>query len=209
MKQLCYATVSIAALALAACGGAQADNSTNPAETVSVKASNSASDAASASAPASGSASQSSSASGSASGSAPAGSAVSPDERNAAIYAAIALAEQEAGGTAVSIDDEDMDEAWEVDVLLADTTVKEVHVSFDGKSVLRTENDDDHDDEQQPQGSLVDAIKAAVANTPGAVDDAEWEDDDSGHWKVEIDKTSGGDDIELRVDPAGNVTKED
>lgn len=117
------------------------------------------------------------------------------------VQQAIQLAEGEGGGTAYKIDDEDDDQAWEVDVLLPDGTAKEVKVDRAGQTVLGTEDDDDADIQQLPSSTLMDAISAAVAHTPGVLDDAELDDEDGRLvWKVSLDQTESGDDFEIRFD---------
>lgn len=119
------------------------------------------------------------------------------------IQRAIQLAETESGGVAYKIDDEDNDDAWEVDVLLPDGTGMEVKVDRAGQNVLETENDDDADVTELPSTTLMDAISAAVAHIPGVLDDAELDDEDGRVvWKVELDQTADGDDVELHLDAA-------
>lgn len=114
---------------------------------------------------------------------------------------AIALAESEGGGIAFKIDDEDDDRAWEIDVLLPDGTTAEVKVDAEGRTVLSTEKDDDNPDHPLPSTTLLDGINAALAHTPGVLDDAELDDDnDLIVWKVEIDQSANGDDVEVYVD---------
>lgn len=113
---------------------------------------------------------------------------------------AIALAESETGGTAYEIDDEDNDTAWEIDVLLPDGTAKEVKVNREGTEVLKVE-DESTEHTQLPSTTLMDAIRAALDHTPGVLDDAELDDEDGQIvWKVEVDKTDSGDDVDLYLD---------
>lgn len=119
------------------------------------------------------------------------------------IQRAIQLAETESGGVAYKIDDEDNDDAWEVDVLLPDGTGMEVTVDHEGTEVLGTEADDDPDVTELPSTTLLDAISAAIAHTPGTLDDAELDEEDGRLvWKVELDATANGDDFEIHLDPA-------
>lgn len=119
------------------------------------------------------------------------------------IGAAIQLAEAESGGVAYKIDDENDDRAWEIDVLLPDGTGMEVTVDHEGTEVLGTEADDDPDVTELPSTTLLDAISAAIAHTPGTLDDAELDEEDGRLvWKVELDATANGDDFEIHLDPA-------
>ncbi|MET4076868.1 PepSY domain-containing protein [Janibacter sp. UYMM211] len=76
---------------------------------------------------------------------------------------------------------------------------------------VRTEEAEHADDEDRAAAAsklpIEQAIDASVPHTPGAVDDAAWDDDDQGAWEVEIISNSDNREIELRVDPAtGDVT---
>lgn len=118
------------------------------------------------------------------------------------IEQAIAAAEAEAGGVAFAIDDEDGDDAWEIDVLLADGTTTEIEVERQNFTVVDVDPDDDRADiTTMPGTTLLEAINAALAHTPGTLDDAELDDEDGRIvWKVEIDGTASGDDVELYLD---------
>lgn len=122
---------------------------------------------------------------------------------------AIDTAEEEAGGTAYEIDDQDRDGTWEVDVAVDGRSV-EVTVSEDGSSVVRTEDDDLDDDDRAGLAAatitLQDAIRLAVDEVGGVLDDAELEEDDGTHsWQVEVDGTDRGDDVEVNVSVEGEV----
>lgn len=125
------------------------------------------------------------------------------DEHNAAALRAIATAERSENGRAYEIDDEDDDNTWEVDVMVGDRSI-EVNVSGDGNTVISRDDDDDADDDDRArldraQISLTQAIEAALAEVPGALDDAELDDeDDRDVWEVSID-VSGDDDVEVYV----------
>lgn len=126
---------------------------------------------------------------------------------------AIDTAEEHAGGTAYEIDDQDEDGTWEVDVRVEDRSV-EVTVDQDGVSVVGTEEDDLDDDDRAALDaattSLQDAIGIAVDEVGGVLDDAELDDDNgTAYWKVELDGTDGGDDIEVRVSLSGEVLQSD
>ncbi|WP_022923088.1 PepSY domain-containing protein [Ornithinimicrobium pekingense] len=128
---------------------------------------------------------------------------------------AVATAEDEAGGTAYEIDDQDDDGSWEVDVAVGDRSV-EVTVSEDGLTVVGTEDDDLDDDDRtavEAAGTtLADAIETAVTEVGGTLDDAELEEEDGAWlWKVTVDGAdSGDDDVDVLVDvSSGEVVSTD
>lgn len=125
---------------------------------------------------------------------------------------AIAAAEDEAGGTAYEIDDQEQDGSWEVDVAVGDRSV-EVTVDADG-AVTRTDDDDlDGDDRAGLDAAtitLVEAIELAIGEVGGVLDDAELEEDDGTHyWEVSLDGTDRGDDVEVKVSVTGEVLETD
>lgn len=119
-----------------------------------------------------------------------------------AVLAAIKAAEKEADGTAYEVDDQDEDGTWEVDLAKGDRSI-EVDVAEDGTA--RTDDDDDLDDDDRDgikaaKITVGDAIEAALEEVDGAFDDVELEEEGGTHfWEVTIDST-GGDDVEVRVD---------
>lgn len=127
---------------------------------------------------------------------------------------AIDTAEKEAGGTAYEIDDQDRDGTWEVDVAVDGSSV-EVTVSEDGRSVVRTEDDGALDDDDKAglakaTITLQDAIRLAIDEVGGVLDDAELEEENGTHyWEVEVDGTDRGDDIEVNVSVEGKVLSVD
>ena len=126
---------------------------------------------------------------------------------------AIASAETETAGTAYEIDDQDDDGTWEVDVRVDDRSV-EVTVSADGTTVVSTEEDDlDSDDRDALDAAsitLVEAIKIAVQEVGGVLDDAELEEEDGTYgWEISLDGTDSGDDIEVLVSIDGQVLRTD
>lgn len=129
------------------------------------------------------------------------GTQINVDELNAWALAAIATAEESAGGAALKIDDDNDDQVWEVDVLSGDKVV-EITVDREGLTVVDTQDDGAADeDDRAAAGDLVKAINAALASTPGALDNAELDEEDGAAvWKVELDRTNVGDDVEIRVD---------
>lgn len=128
---------------------------------------------------------------------------VDAETRNAGALAAIATAEQAAGGTAYEIDDEDDDQTWEVDVMVGDRSV-EVKVSGDGQTAQGQTDDDDADSDDKArldraQTTLTQGIEAALEEVPGALDDADLDDENNVDvWKVTID-TADNDDVEVYV----------
>ncbi len=138
--------------------------------------------------------------------------AATPEDLTAAALAAIATAEEHAGGTAYAIDDPDRDNTWEVDVATGDSAV-EVEVDIAGSDVVRTENDDlDPDDRRALDDatiSLPDAIERTMAEADGTFDDAELdEEDDRYRWSVSVDRGSR-DSVDYWVDmQSGEVTPE-
>lgn len=117
----------------------------------------------------------------------------------------VATAEDEAGGTAYEIDDQDEDGTWEVDVAKDGKTSVEVDVSADGSKVVSTDDDDDLDSEDRraldaAKITVTEAVEAAMEEADGTFDDVELETEDGKHfWEVSLDGPSG-DDTEVRVD---------
>lgn len=117
------------------------------------------------------------------------------------VLAAIAAAEEEAGGTAYEVDDQDEDGTWEIDVSTGDRSV-EVEVASDGTATAGEEEDLDDDDRAGLEAAKVDlaqAITTALEEVDGTFDEAELEkEQDAHHWKVSIDVN--GDDRDVLVD---------
>lgn len=135
------------------------------------------------------------------------------DDLTAAALAAIATAQEETGGTAYEIDDEDEDGTWKVDVRVGDRSV-EVTVSADGASVVGTEEDDlDSEDAAGLDAAtitLTEAVETAVAEVGGVLDDAELDEEDGTHaWKITVDGADAGDDVEVLVSVTGEVLRTD
>lgn len=141
-------------------------------------------------------------------------SATDAGDLTAAALLAIGTAEEETGGTAYEIDDQDDDGSWEVDVALDGRSI-EVTVSADGTSVLATEDDDDLDDDDRAgldaaSITLQEAIQVAVDEVGGVLDDAELEEEDGQHyWEVSVDTTEGDDDVDVEVSVDGRVLSVD
>lgn len=131
------------------------------------------------------------------------------------LWAAISTAEEDAGGTAYEVDDQDDDGTWEIDVAVGDRSI-EVTVTSDGAEVVGTDDDDDLDDDDRraldaATITIQDAITTALNEVPGTFDDAELDEEDgSFHWEISIDATDGDDDVEVYVDvESGDVVRVD
>lgn len=127
--------------------------------------------------------------------------------------AAIDTAEAENGGTAHQIDFDDNNH-WEIDVIGSDREW-EYHVSADGSTIEKTEEDDLDDDDrreiQEAEVSLIEALEIALDHTAGTIDDAELDEDDGSlRWEVEIHVDGSDDSRELSVDAkSGDVSEDD
>lgn len=131
-----------------------------------------------------------------------------------AAEAAVSTAESAVDGAqAYSIELED-DETWSVDVL-AGTSSTEVDVSADGSEVLRSEADDDHEDEERREldaasVTIVEALEAALGAVEGTIDSADL-DEENGTvvWEIEI-RTGEGKEVDVVVDAAsGEIVRTD
>lgn len=134
------------------------------------------------------------------------------EDQLALLEAVIAVAEDEAGGTAYEIDDQDDDSSWEVDVAVDDRSI-EVTVSEDGQVVGTEEDDLDGDDRDALAAAtitIVDAAATALGEVDGTLDDIELDEEDGTFaWEVTID-TADEDDVEVYVDvTTGEVIRVD
>lgn len=124
----------------------------------------------------------------------------------AGALAAIALAEEETGGTAFEIDD--TDGGWEVEVAL-DARKIEVKTDLDGTEVREVEREGRLDDEDRAglraaTITLTEAIEIAVAEAPGTFEDAELDDEGDGFaWEITL--ADDGIDREVYVDVDGGA----
>lgn len=138
-----------------------------------------------------------------------------PEARNDAALAAIetATGAVEGEGTAYEIDDDGMDDNWEVSVLVGDRS-HDVTVSADGQGVVEQSDEAAEDEDvQRLEGATIelsDAIERALEEVPGTLDDAELtEEDGVVAWEVSID-TQENDDVEVYIDVTnGEVHKVD
>ncbi|HLS48650.1 MAG TPA: PepSY domain-containing protein [Actinomycetaceae bacterium] len=129
---------------------------------------------------------------------------------NAGVFAAIELAESEAGGTAFEINrEDDEEEGWEVSVAVGDDEV-DVHLDPAGTEVLRTDRDDDLDDDERDALAaatitMADAIRIAFDEVDGALDDVDL-DDENGTFAWEVNFEG---DTEVYVAVTGEVLRVD
>lgn len=130
------------------------------------------------------------------------GPSASPDTAGD-VYAAIGLAEAEAGGTAFEVDrEDDHGEGWEVSVAVGEEEV-DVHVDLAGTEVLGTDRDDDLDPDERAALAaagitLADAIRTALAEVDGVLEDVDLDaEDGTPVWEVSIEH-----DAEVHVEVA-------
>ncbi|SRR5690625_4294602 len=126
------------------------------------------------------------------------------------VFAAIELAEAELGGTAFEVDREDSPAGWEITVAVDNREV-DVDVDQSGTEVLRTDDGDDLDDDDRAaldsaQVTLTDAIRTALDEAGGTLDDVTLDEEDGTvAWEVGLD-----DDVDVYVDVAtGEVLRVD
>lgn len=213
-------TIALAVLAtagLAACGADDTADAPEPAVTVAgpseVAPSPSASDAPESATPSPGSESPAPVES----VSPPSGArlvAGSVEDASLARELALAHVATEAGadGVVIGQDLEDRDNRWDVDVLAGDQ-VYEIKVRTTDESTATDERESADDEDRAAAAASVtveQAIDAALAHTPGIIEDVKWEDDDRTGWRVDVAPTGQDDDVELHVDPStAAVTPED
>ena len=145
---------------------------------------------------------------------APAPGSTSPgtaEDAKSARDLAVGHIQKEAGaeGVVIAQDLEDRTGKWDVDVLLGeDLHQVKVNTADGGAKTDETEKADDEDRAAGASEVTIEkAIDAALADTPGIVEDASWEDDNS-QWQVEIVPEGEKNEIEVLVDPAtGEVSK--
>lgn len=130
------------------------------------------------------------------------GPSASPDTAGD-VYAAIGLAEAEAGGTAFEVDrEDDHGGGWEVSVAVGEEEV-DVHVDLAGTEVLGTDRDDDLDPDERAALAaagitLADAIRTALAEVDGVLEDVDLDaEDGTPVWEVSIEH-----DAEVHVEVA-------
>lgn len=135
------------------------------------------------------------------------GAAGASEGLTALALSAIATAEDEVGGTAYAIDDQDDDGTWEIDLRVGDRS-HEVTVAQDGASGVEKNEEDDLDDDDRAgldaaTITIAEAIEIAIDEVGGVLDDAELGEDDGRHsFEVTLDGTDRGDDVDVKIDVA-------
>ncbi|MGO1661710.1 MAG: PepSY domain-containing protein [Canibacter sp.] len=123
-----------------------------------------------------------------------------------AALTAIRTAEAEVdGGKASEIDFENEENEWEVTVLTESQSI-EIHIQDDGSSVVKTDDPEspETDDWQRLGEAQVDfgtALKSAIADTAGTIDEANIDDHKSGTvWEIDIYPEGTTESVQLLVD---------
>lgn len=120
-----------------------------------------------------------------------------------AAHAAIDLAEKEIGGKAIEIDFDD-EKTWELTVLKG-SEEHEVEINAEGTEVLKKEKDDDQADKEdvdalkKAKTSLKDALKKAIDEQAGTIDEADLDTDGQPTWSVEIYPEGKTDSVDVYV----------
>ena len=120
-----------------------------------------------------------------------------------AAHAAIDLAEKEIGGKAIEIDFDD-EKTWELTVLKG-SEEHEVEINAEGTEVLKKEKDDDQaykedvDALKKAKTSLKDALKKAIDEQAGTIDEADLDTDGQPTWSVEIYPEGKTDSVDVYV----------
>ena len=120
-----------------------------------------------------------------------------------AAHAAIDLAEKEIGGKAIEIDFDD-EKTWELTVLKG-SEEHEVEINAEGTEVLKKEKDDDEAEREdvdalkKAKTSLKDALKKAIDEQAGTIDEADLDTDGEPTWSVEIYPEGKTDSVDVYV----------
>ena len=120
-----------------------------------------------------------------------------------AAQAAIDLAEKEIGGKAIEIDFDD-EKTWELTVLKG-SEEHEVEINAEGTEILKKEKDDDQADKEdvdalkKAKTSLKDALKKAIDEQAGTIDEADLDTDGEPTWSVEIYPEGKTDSVDVYV----------
>lgn len=135
---------------------------------------------------------------------------------NSAVFDAIDLAEQDAGGTVFEVEHEDRPDSqgvWEIEVAVDDQEM-ELLINFEGTEVLDSKLDGTLGDEEREglntaEVGVADAIRTALEEVEGTFDEAELEREGDGFvWEIEIEQ--GPDDTEVDIDVvSGDVVRVD
>ena len=120
-----------------------------------------------------------------------------------AAHAAIDLAEKEIGGKTIEIDFDD-DKTWELTVLKG-TEEHEVEINAEGTEIIKKEKDDDEAEREdvdalkKAKTSLKDALKKAIDEQAGTIDEADLDTDGEPTWSVEIYPEGKTDSVDVYV----------
>lgn len=120
-----------------------------------------------------------------------------------AAQAAIDLAEKEIGGKAIEIDFDD-EKTWELTVLKG-SEKHEVEINAEGTEIVKKEKDDDQADKEdvdalkKAKTSLKDALKKAIDEQAGTIDEADLDTDGEPTWSVEIYPEGKTDSVDVYV----------
>lgn len=120
-----------------------------------------------------------------------------------AAQAAIDLAEKEIGGKAIEIDFDD-EKTWELTVLKG-SEEHEVEINAEGTEIVKKEKDDDQADKKdvdalkKAKTSLKDALKKAIDEQAGTIDEADLDTDGEPTWSVEIYPEGKTDSVDVYV----------
>ncbi|MFD1212053.1 PepSY domain-containing protein [Arthrobacter sp. GCM10027362] len=131
------------------------------------------------------------------------GAATRPTDGRSAVEAAEAAITD---GRAVGIDFSNRRQAWKVSVVGGDTEY-EVLVSADGREVLDRKNDgsaepDDRSGLEAASTGLADALRTALDEVPGTLDEASLDEEDGKPvWEIEIDGANGSS-TRVKIDAA-------
>ena len=120
-----------------------------------------------------------------------------------AAQAAIDLAEKEIDGKAIEIDFDD-EKTWELTVLKG-SEEHEVEINAEGTEIVKKEKDDDEAEREdvdalkKAKTSLKDALKKAIDEQAGTIDEADLETGGEPTWSVEIYPEGKTDSVDVYV----------
>lgn len=120
-----------------------------------------------------------------------------------AAQAAIDLTEKEIDGKAIEIDFDD-EKTWELTVLKG-SEKHEVEINAEGTEIVKKEKDDDQADKKdvdalkKAKTSLKDALKKAIDEQAGTIDEADLDTDGEPTWSVEIYPEGKTDSVDVYV----------
>lgn len=120
-----------------------------------------------------------------------------------AAQAAIELAEKEIDGKTIEIDFDD-DKTWDLTVLKG-TEEHEVEINAEGTEIIKKEKDDDEAEREDVEAlkkaktSLKDALKKAIDEQAGTIDEADLDTDGEPTWSVGIYPEGKTDSVDVYV----------